>query len=170
MIYLIESGDYYKIGKSKNVEERLKSYRLHNPNIKLIDTADVNDNLEKVAHDILIDLKYDSEWFSKDQRVVDVFNHIKNGDYENINKLLRYKENESIISNLKFELKSKNEKLEELSEEINDLKIKVLKCEKKTLKLIGGIVNSHEISNTNYKLAQEYLEDLENDYNQQYEQ
>jgi vacuolar-type H+-ATPase subunit I/STV1 len=101
MIYLIESGNYYKIGSTKDVNARMSVYKTHNPNVKLIDVADVNDVYEKIAHDILVDLHYDREWFKKDQQVIDVFNHIKNGDYSYIDKQIKYKENEEQIKKLK---------------------------------------------------------------------
>ena len=36
MLYLIKSGNYYKIGYTDNIYNRLKEYRTHNPDISLI--------------------------------------------------------------------------------------------------------------------------------------
>jgi effector-binding domain-containing protein len=103
MIYLIESDNYYKIGKAKDINARMANYRTHNPNFKLIDTADVHDTYERIAHDILIDLRHDGEWFKKDQKVIDVFNHIKNGDYVCIQQQLKHKDREKEFDKIKHE-------------------------------------------------------------------
>lgn len=38
MIYLIESGNFYKIGFTENLKSRMKQYATHNPDCKLIDS------------------------------------------------------------------------------------------------------------------------------------
>lgn len=37
MIYLIESGNFYKIGFTENLKSRMKQYTTHNPDYRLID-------------------------------------------------------------------------------------------------------------------------------------
>jgi predicted GIY-YIG superfamily endonuclease len=37
MLYLIESGDYYKIGTTTDIKRRMQDYRTHNPDVELID-------------------------------------------------------------------------------------------------------------------------------------
>lgn len=36
MIYLIESGNFYKIGFTENLKSRMKQYTTHNPDYRLI--------------------------------------------------------------------------------------------------------------------------------------
>ena len=36
MLYLIKSGEWYKIGYAKNVAKRLDAYNTHNPNYELL--------------------------------------------------------------------------------------------------------------------------------------
>lgn len=38
--YIIKSGEYYTIGKTKNLEKRLKTYRTHNPIIEVVKVFD----------------------------------------------------------------------------------------------------------------------------------
>jgi hypothetical protein len=159
MIYLIESGDFYKIGKSKNVEERLKSYRLHNPDTILIDTADVNDDLEKVAHDMLMDLKHDSEWFRKDQRVIDVFNHIKNGDYVNIERLLKYKEFEAKYKDAKYKYNNSVEFAERRAESAEARKEEAIDKYRKMVEKYNSLMDDYNNMSIKYQeLAESYIE------------
>lgn len=77
MLYLLEDIDCYKIGTSKNVEDRMKRYNTHNIHYKLIDMCPGNKKDEEFLHDKLKDLRLSGEWFKKDQRVLDVWNAYK---------------------------------------------------------------------------------------------
>ena len=54
MVYMVKSGNFYKIGYTANFEKRLENYMTHNPNIEVIDTvktyAKTKRQLEKVLH------------------------------------------------------------------------------------------------------------------------
>lgn len=58
MLYLIKSGDYYKIGYTDNMYIRLKDYRTHNPDIHLIGmkegTLEDENNYHKEFSDYII--------------------------------------------------------------------------------------------------------------------
>lgn len=49
-IYLIESGNYYKIGFAKNLETRFSAYDVHNPDWKLVDYFVAPQYIEKEIH------------------------------------------------------------------------------------------------------------------------
>lgn len=46
MIYLIESGNFYKIGFTENLKSRMKQYTTHNPDYRLIDNFDGDKEME----------------------------------------------------------------------------------------------------------------------------
>lgn len=52
MIYLLESGNYYKIGFSDNFEQRLKSYLTHNPDIEVFDLKEGTKQDEDKLHEL----------------------------------------------------------------------------------------------------------------------
>lgn len=59
--YVVFSRGLYKIGKSKNVETRLKSLKTANPDIELLYL--INEDVEKELHLRFKDSKYKNEWF-----------------------------------------------------------------------------------------------------------
>ena len=65
MIYLMESGEYYKIGYAKNVEKRMKAYNTHNPNYKLIDVMEGTKSDEAALHELCEEYQDKLEWFTK---------------------------------------------------------------------------------------------------------
>lgn len=65
MIYIIESGDYFKIGFATNVRNRMATYRTHNPNIQLIHSFEGSLDDEKKLHLALKEYHYKLEWFHK---------------------------------------------------------------------------------------------------------
>jgi hypothetical protein len=85
MIYLIESSDYYKIGKANDISQRMRTYSTHNPDCKLIDILDAPDSIERTLHGFLRHLrKPRTEWFSKDPYVLEQWEYIK----QNYNKFI----------------------------------------------------------------------------------
>ena len=42
MLYLLKSGNYYKIGYTDNIEKRMDSYKTHNPDFILVGTKEGN--------------------------------------------------------------------------------------------------------------------------------
>lgn len=52
MIYLIESGNFYKIGFTENLKSRMKQYATHNPDCKLIDSFEGYIEDEKQLHEL----------------------------------------------------------------------------------------------------------------------
>jgi hypothetical protein len=65
MIYVIESGDYFKVGYAKNVKVRMTAYQTHNPNYNLVATVFGETETEKLIHHKLRDFKHKNEWFNK---------------------------------------------------------------------------------------------------------
>lgn len=65
MLYLIESGNFYKIGYAKDIKQRLKAYNTHNPNFNLIDYMEGDVQDEHTLHELCIDYKEKLEWFTK---------------------------------------------------------------------------------------------------------
>ena len=62
MLYLIKSGDYYKIGYTDNMYIRLKDYRTHNPDIHLIGMKEGTLEDESNYHKELSDYIIRGEW------------------------------------------------------------------------------------------------------------
>ena len=63
------SSKLYKIGRSSNVEERLKSLSVANPNLKIILVID--SNVEKQLHKHFKEKKVSSEWYSLNSSDID---------------------------------------------------------------------------------------------------
>lgn len=71
-IYLLEHTvdneiSFYKIGYSKNIQERLKAYLIHNPSIKVIKTWKV-EHPKNYEHEIHSNFEpvYNKEWYSRE--------------------------------------------------------------------------------------------------------
>lgn len=77
MIYLMESGEYYKIGYAKDVEKRMKAYSTHNPNFKLIDSLVGTKEVENTLHKLCKDFQVKSEWFYKKDEILIIWNTYK---------------------------------------------------------------------------------------------
>ena len=74
MVYLIESGDYYKIGFTKNWNNRSKEYETHNPNFKILRLVPVGTKEDETfLHKKLSEFKFKNEWFYKDTKIIEIF-------------------------------------------------------------------------------------------------
>lgn len=117
MLYLIklkgETHTLLKIGYTKNLDKRLKTYKTHNPLIELVDVKEGSTIDESYLHDKLKKYLFDNskEWFIENKEIYDVWNEY------NHKKLT--KEEEDTILNIKIFkrlielanlLNSKNEK------------------------------------------------------------
>lgn len=65
MIYVIESGNYFKIGYAKDVSKRMKSYRTHNPDVSLVMHFKGSLADEAALHRQFKKYRYVREWFTK---------------------------------------------------------------------------------------------------------
>ena len=74
MIYLIESQDYYKIGYTKNITSRLKSYNTTNPNFTLLLTEEGDTTDESTLHHLCKEYRYKLEWFHKNPKILEIWN------------------------------------------------------------------------------------------------
>lgn len=83
MIYLIESTQYYKIGFTKNINKRMKSYSTHNPDYILIDSMDGTKNEELFLHNLCKNFHYKLEWYHKNDTILHIWNYYKNKIYDN---------------------------------------------------------------------------------------
>lgn len=65
-VYLMKSGDYYKIGIAENPEERKETLALGNPNIELIYASEPISNARKIElklHNFFSGYSVGREWF-----------------------------------------------------------------------------------------------------------
>lgn len=106
MIYLIESGNYYKIGYAENLEKRLKAYNTCNPDYKVIDTIEGSKYYETLLHTLCKTYNEKYEWFTKCDEVLILWNNFKNIIPS--------------IEKLRQELDKANNKVEESQKEIID--------------------------------------------------
>lgn len=106
MIYLIESGDYYKIGYAENLEKRLKAYNTHNPDYKVVDTIEGSKYYETLLHKLCAEYNKRSEWFIKCNEVLILWNNFKN--------II------PVIEKLQQDLNKANTKIEKLQKEVID--------------------------------------------------
>ena len=98
MIYLIETTyynkdtkevlDLLKIGYTKDIDSRVDSYYLHNPECKLLDTREGDTELESYFHSLYNKYSYPKrrEWFYYSQEIVDNFQKISLDDKYLIDK------------------------------------------------------------------------------------
>jgi hypothetical protein len=76
-IYVLRSGDYFKIGRSLNWETRRTKYITENPNeVEIVYVTSVHDYVEaeKILHDSFAHKRHRGEWFSLDGKDIE---HIK---------------------------------------------------------------------------------------------
>lgn len=73
MIYLLEDRAYLKIGYTKDLTNRLKSYKLHNCYVKLLDFKDGNKLDEYFLHKKCKKYRYSGEWYNNCSEVKEIF-------------------------------------------------------------------------------------------------
>ena len=79
MLYLIESGEYIKIGYTKNeasYKRRVMSYRTMNPNFEILDTTEGSQEDEKMLQTYY--KKINTEWTTDKELVLKIWNGYKN--------------------------------------------------------------------------------------------
>lgn len=127
MLYLIKSGSNLKIGFTSDLDSRLAQYKVHNPDIRLLNYKSGTREDEKRLHTLCKEYKYSDEWFIYNEEVIDIFNtYISKIDIESSFKY-------SITINLNLILEGLS-KLSKISE------YKVLVCLWKYSDLRGKIV------------------------------
>lgn len=73
MIYLIQSGNLYKIGYTNNLEYRFDQYKQHNPTAILLDSKEGSRKDESNLHKLCEEYRIDRpKWFNSD-KVVTIF-------------------------------------------------------------------------------------------------
>lgn len=117
MIYLIESGNFYKIGFTENLKSRMKQYATHNPDCKLIDSFEGYKEDEKQLHELCKEFNHSSEWFNKDKRILEIFQEYKNSDTVALNK--KIKSLEQRVNELTRSVGMLNDRYENLTTTIN---------------------------------------------------
>lgn len=117
MIYLIESGNFYKIGFTENLKSRMKQYATHNPDCKLIDSFEGYKEDEKQLHELCKEFNHSSEWFNKDNRILEIFQEYKNSDTVVLNK--KIKSLEQRVNELTRSVGMLNDRYENLTTTIN---------------------------------------------------
>ena len=73
MIYLLKSGKFLKIGFTSNIENRIKQYKTHNPDILVLSMMEGTREDEKKLHTLCKQWKYDTEWFYYNPKIIDLF-------------------------------------------------------------------------------------------------
>ncbi len=61
LTYILKSNNLYKIGKTKDIEQRLKSYHIHSPGFQLIRL--IESDIEKELHNLYKVKRKKGEWF-----------------------------------------------------------------------------------------------------------
>lgn len=117
MIYLIESGNFYKIGFTENLKSRMKQYATHNPDCKLIDSFEGYREDEKQLYELCKEFNHSSEWFNKDKRILEIFQEYKNSDTVALNK--KIKSLEQRVDKLTRSVGMLNDRYENLTTTIN---------------------------------------------------
>lgn len=140
MIYLIESGNFYKIGFTENLKSRMKQYATHNPDCKLIDSFEGYIEDEKQLHELCKEFNHSSEWFNKDNRILEIFQEYKNSDTVVLNKKIKSLEQQ--VNKLTIKVEMLNNQYKDLSIIVNktannesdliDLCKKIVKWEERT--------------------------------------
>lgn len=86
-LYLIQTGNYLKIGLTSNLTKRLKQYKTHNPDVRLLDIREGTYADEYFLHKLFE--KYlinDSEWMVYKECIISTFKTIKLNHKETISK------------------------------------------------------------------------------------
>ena len=92
MLYLIQSDKYVKIGYAQDLQQRMKTYQTHNPNLKLLGVREGDIYLEKYYHYIFRNRHIKGEWFDIPDYIVEylikhhftiqtTFEEIDNGNF-----------------------------------------------------------------------------------------
>lgn len=87
MLYLIKLAGkdqiLLKIGYTKDLEQRIKTYKTHNPLIELIDTQSGEIKDETILHNQLLNYSFEgsNEWFVENEEIYNVWN-----SYKSLNK------------------------------------------------------------------------------------
>jgi hypothetical protein len=83
--YLIQQGNYLKIGYTSNLKHRLKQYNTHNADYKLLSV--INGDYERELHSMFENLKYRDEWFHYSDDIIKQFRFYKKKPIDkNLNK------------------------------------------------------------------------------------
>lgn len=83
LTYLIQQGNYLKIGYTSNLKNRLKQYDTHNMYYKLLYV--INGNCEKELHEMFKEYHYKKEWFHKNKEILNEFKKRGMIEYQAIN-------------------------------------------------------------------------------------
>lgn len=73
MIYLMESGKYYKIGYTKDISKRIKVYQTYNPECILVQVKEGTYEDEAILQNLCKAYLFKNEWFHKDSEVLKLF-------------------------------------------------------------------------------------------------
>lgn len=144
MIYLLKSNDKLKIGYTKDFESRIKQYKLHNPDIEVIDCKDGLMKDEQILHSICSKYKVSNEWYKHcDEVITEFVNYIPleaNPEIQKLNYKIK-QQNDDIIS-LKTEINIHKRENYELKEEIRILEKTINEYKRITKELID-LLKSH---------------------------
>ena len=101
MLYLIQSGEFLKIGYTDNIEKRINQYKTHNPDYVLLAYRDGNRCDETLLHSLLSDYFVDNtEWMKSNIFILDLFCKVHLNGVDNKVYIFYEVEKHNIISDL----------------------------------------------------------------------
>ena len=81
MLYLIKSQgkekSLIKIGYTKDLEQRIKTYKIHNPLVEIIDSFEGTMKEEQLLHNILKKYIIYNEWMEYDPKIINTWKTYK---------------------------------------------------------------------------------------------
>ena len=78
MVYLIKSGNYLKIGCTKNFTNRLKNYDTCNPDVEILGIRDGDFTDESTLHNLCSKYRFRDEWFVYNKELIKIFEEYNN--------------------------------------------------------------------------------------------
>lgn len=162
MLYLLQSGEFYKIGYSKDfktLRSRMNNYKTDNPYFKLLDiNLGTRDDETKVHRDIKLD---SGEWSKDKETTLDLWFKLKQ---KTVYKVLKEDDNSKDYNHLlRTQLQETSVKLNDAKIELAETKAKLIKTQEeiKQLKKVNEDFNRLQARiDSHYKLIQEIIKEL----------
>lgn len=105
MIYIIKSGEWYKIGYAANLLKRVTQYGTYNPDVEFIAYGEGDEKIESEIHSILKESKhkYRMEWFLASEEqinfIINKYNLQNASEYNKSIFFTTYQEKKQIACN-----------------------------------------------------------------------
>ena len=146
-VYVMKSGDAYKVGVSVEPETRLRHLKIGNPYLKLVYQSQELSNgyaVETLIHKNLNSYKISNEWFAgiDENKIICIVNEIGSSKGEAKNKNIKNPSRNPVIIQLTYngERISLKECANQIEKEIKDIQFENSEIEKFTYSLRGHYV------------------------------